>query len=401
MSDIVCDVAIIGAGTAGAAAALFCARRGMDVVCLDRRPLGEAGAYWVNGVAKSAFEQAGIAPPQAPELLAHGVAFHLVAGYGPERVVVRDHDLMEVDMRLLVERLQRTAREAGARLKGSTRVEGLGDTGLQTSRGTVRARWYIDASGLAGADLLGAPSPAPSDICAAAQAVHRVQDYQQATGFFEAHGVQPGHTLCFSGIEGGYSILNLRLDDDHLSILTGSVPAAGYRSGRRMLRDFVEETPWVGEHIFGGSRAIPLSLPDRRLRRDNVAALGDAAGQVFSAHGSGIGAGLIAARMLADALADHRGLAGYEHAWNERFRPLFTSADIFRRFSQSLDVGDLKHLMQTGLMDAELARSALEQRLPTLGMPQVLSKLTSLIRSPGLAVRIAPLAAKSAWASSK
>ncbi|MFO7562449.1 MAG: FAD-dependent oxidoreductase [Enhygromyxa sp.] len=38
------DVAIIGAGTAGAGAAWQCARRGLRVVCLDARPLAEAGA---------------------------------------------------------------------------------------------------------------------------------------------------------------------------------------------------------------------------------------------------------------------------------------------------------------------------------------------------------------------
>jgi len=40
------DVAIVGAGTAGAAAAALCAQRGMSVVCIERRPLDEAGARW-------------------------------------------------------------------------------------------------------------------------------------------------------------------------------------------------------------------------------------------------------------------------------------------------------------------------------------------------------------------
>ena len=50
------DVAIVGAGTAGAAAAALCAQRGLSVVCLDSKPLDGAGARWLNGVPLSAFD---------------------------------------------------------------------------------------------------------------------------------------------------------------------------------------------------------------------------------------------------------------------------------------------------------------------------------------------------------
>ncbi|KIG19027.1 hypothetical protein DB30_05931 [Enhygromyxa salina] len=59
------DIAIVGAGTAGAGAAWQCARRGMRVVCVDSRPLAEAGARWVNGVATWLLDAAEI-PTIAP-----------------------------------------------------------------------------------------------------------------------------------------------------------------------------------------------------------------------------------------------------------------------------------------------------------------------------------------------
>lgn len=392
------DVAIVGAGTTGAAAAWACARRGLRAVCLERRGLEEAGAHWVNGVPAEAFDRAGLDRPEAPELLASGVDFHLIAGWGPERVIIREHDLMEVDMRRLVERLQAGAQAAGAEFFGQTRVEHLDVDGLQTSRGRVDARWVVDASGLAGARLLDHPRPAPEDICAAAQQVRRVADRSAAEAVCREHGAEPGETLCFSGIEGGYSILNVRVEDDRVALLTGSIPAAGWRPGRTILREFADQNAWIGEPIFGGSRAIPLRRPYERLRRGNVAVIGDAACQVFAAHGSGIGPGLVAARLLADALADGRGLRGYEHDWQRSYGGLFAGYAVFRRFIQELTPADLARLMRAGLMDAELAAQGLLQRFPQPDARLVAGKLGAALRAPDLAARMMPVLAQMAGA---
>lgn len=393
---ITTEVAIVGAGTAGAAAALCCAQNGLEVVCVDRSALDQAGAHWVNGVPASCFERAGIAPPEPPECLARGVDFHLVAGYGPERVVIEDHDLMEVDMRRLVERLQTEAREAGATFIGSTRVRGSNGPALETDRGRISADWIVDASGLSGARLLDQKRPAPEKLCAAAQAVYRVSERAAAKDFFARHDVPVGDTLCFSGIEGGYSILNLRLDGEHLSILTGSIPADGHRSGRAILRDFVDEHDWIGEREFGGSRAIPVGAPLERFVRKNVVAIGDAARQVFSAHGSGIGAGLIAARLLADALADGRGPKGYERDWQAEFGPLFASYAVFADFTRTLTVDDLADMMRSGLMDADMATAGLTQRMPPVEPRRLVAKVRGLLQAPALAARLAPAAARMA-----
>lgn len=64
------DLAIVGAGTAGAAVAALGARAGLDVVCLERRALGDAGARWVNGVPAWCFQAAGLDLPADEELRA-------------------------------------------------------------------------------------------------------------------------------------------------------------------------------------------------------------------------------------------------------------------------------------------------------------------------------------------
>jgi flavin-dependent dehydrogenase len=382
------DVAIVGAGTAGAALALCCARKGLSVVCVDRRPLSEAGAHWINDVAGWMFDEAGIDRPAEGELAGEGHAFHVVAGFAGEHVVVEDHGLLAVDMRRLVERLQRGALDKGARLLGETTVEGFDGQTLSTSAGPISARFYVDASGLSGARLLAQPPVAQRDICVAAQQLRRVRDPEAARDFFLTRGAKPGETLCFTSIAGGYSVVNVRLQGDDLAILTGSIPAEGHPAGKELLERFVAEHAFIGDTIRAGARAIPLRRPYDLLGKGNVALLGDAACQVFSAHGSGIGLGMIAARMLAEAIAGGQDGYAYAVAFHRQWGGLLATYELFRRFSQSLTVAELDAMMRAGLMDEAAVRGGLQQRVPALTAPLVLGKLAALARAPGLRMRL-------------
>lgn len=384
------DVAVIGAGTTGAAAAAACARRGMKVVCLDRRPLDDAGARWVNGVAGWMFDAAEVPRPTGDELIGTGHPFHLLGGWGPERVVVRGVDLLEVDMRLLVARLQQSARDAGAELRGGVRVKKLAGDEIETADGTIVAKYVVDASGMGGARLLGQPPVDRRDVCAAGQQVRAIRDAAAARAFFRRHEVAVGDTLCFSGIAGGYSIVNVRmLDDSRVSILTGSIPAEGWPSGHELIEKFAADHTWVGEAIFGGQRALPLRRPYDRIALGNAALLGDAGCQVFSAHGSGIGSGMIAARMLADALAAGRGLHAWAVAWMREHGAMHAAYDEFRKLSQTLTADEVRTLIAYGLIDESSTRAALEQRMPRPRARALPGQLAAAARLPRLAARLA------------
>lgn len=387
------DLLVAGAGTAGAALAGSAAARGLTVLCVDRGPLDAAGASWVNGITREAFQEAGVPAPEGAELRGAGGDFHMLAGWGPERIVVGDSGLLEVDMRRLVARLQDRAREAGATLSGGVTVEGLDGGAVHTSAGVVRADVIADASGVAGLNLLGAPPIPRRDLCAAAQAVHAVADPSGARAFLSEHGAREGDTLCFAGLAGGYSILNVSVHGDEVSLLTGTIPADGHQSGRALLEGFAAERGWIGARIFGGHRAIPLGRPRDTLARGRVVALGDAARQVFSAHGSGIGPGMVAARTLADALADGGRVEDYAVGWMRRHGGLFAAYDVFRRFSQSLSPMRLTRLMRSGLMDAEATAAGMRQRLPTASVGRLVGMPAALRRAGGVS---GPLAAAGA-----
>jgi len=385
------DVAVVGAGTAGSAAALHCARRGLRVVVVESGELDGAGARWVNGVPGWSFDQAELARPVGDELHGAAVPFHLVAGWQGPAVTAQGMDLLDVDMRLLVARLQGLARSAGAELRAKTRVLGLEGRLLRTTGDDVQADWFIDASGLRGARLLDRPPPAREDLCVAAQEVRTCADPQAARAFFQEKGVPPGQVACFTGIAGGYSIVNVRVEDGHVSLLTGSIPALGHPSGRALLDDFAREHRWVGPRVFGGSRALPLRAPYLRLAEGRVALIGDAACQVFATHGSGIGAGLIAGRMIGESLAAGRGVWDYAVRWQRRWGGLFAGSERFARFSRQLGVETLACLVRTGVMGPEMVADGLDQQPPRLHARALPRTLLGLLRARRAVTPLAPV----------
>ena len=329
------DVAIVGGGTAGAAAAAAFAGRGARTLCVDRRDLTESGARWVNGVPRRLLAEAGLTSTRAAEL-GGPRPFNLIAGR--------------------------------ARLRGAEPV--------------------VDAGGLAGPRLLGQAAVAPIDLCAAAQGVYEVRDPAGAAAYYASLGVTPGEVIGVLGVAGGFSVLNVcwHVDAGTVGVLTGSIPALGHPGGKTLRDDFVRSQPWIGPMQFGGAAAIPLRRAYDRLVDDRVALLGDAGCQVFAAHGSGIGAGLVAARLLADTLTGGGDLRAYEVAWHRRWGGLFAVYDAARRMSQGMDRVQLTEAMTHGLIDHAMVKASLDQELPRISAAMVAARLRAVRRAPTMAV---------------
>lgn len=400
------DALVIGAGTSGAAAAWHLARRGLRTALLDARPFAEAGARWVNYVPAWMFEAALVPVPTAPELRG-GVAPFTVT-VGGARVTVPENPCLAVDMRALVHRLQALGQAAGVEPFERVHVRRVGCTAgrpveVETDAGLLRAALFVDASGLNGVlrrQTPGLSTDCPTvdraHLCSAAQEVRAVRDPEAAAAWRAHHRLAPDEILSHPGVAGGYSVVNLSVDagHEHVDLLTGCIVGEGY-SGPALIDRAVREHPWIGARLFGGSGTIPLRRPYDRLSAPGVALVGNAACQVFPAHGSGIGVGLVAAKMLADAVSgggdpgDEARLWAWQAGFHARWGALLAAYDLFRRLTQSLDAADFGRLLTAGVVNAHQLELGLLQHLPVIGPAEAVGFVRAARLHPALALHAA------------
>ncbi|HXW52529.1 MAG TPA: hypothetical protein VEL47_00360, partial [Myxococcota bacterium] len=121
---------------------------------------------------------------------------------------------------------------------------------------------------------------------------------------------------------------------------------------------------------------------------------------VYAAHGSGIGLGLIAAKILAGVITEAassgrdlgqmRVVKKYQNQFHRIFSRRLKFAEGFRIFSQGLDQERMSSLIRSGLVDETLTKQTLNQqeaRLPWQSLP---SFVINAARYPGLFSSLAP-----------
>lgn len=406
------DVVVVGAGTAGANAAYQLARRGMSVVLVEKREPAAAGARWHNGVLDWQFERAGLEPPCAPERVSDGRTVHLFGPDGTLGATVSPSPVVTADMVLLGARLRTAAADRGVEVMGgvphlSARFDGDRLRELELADGTVlRAGLFVDASGRRG--VLRSASPVLArwcppvrgdELCSASDFRLRVADADGARRFLARFGVEPGGAVSIVGTDGGFSTRGLTISEDldEVAVLVGCLANGRYGTGPRMLAGLRATETWIGEPISGGSGVIPLRRPYPRSTAPGLALVGDAACQVFPAHGSGIGTGLIAGSMLADAVAgeadpgDEAVLWRYQAAFQRELGGTLAAFDGFRRMSTALGTEGVREMVGAGLMSPQMARTGLDQTWRTPPPGDLPAMAARLARRPRLASLMVPM----------
>jgi flavin-dependent dehydrogenase len=232
--------------------------------------------------------------------------------------------------------------------------------------------------------------------------VCEIQDRTAAMETLRELGAEPQQSICWVGVEGGFSTVGFHVGE-HLAqvgILTGSSVEGEAPDGPGLMEQFRAEHPWVGKTLYGGSGRIPIRRPYARLVSPGLALIGDVGCQVFPAHASGIGASLLAARYLAEAVVgkDDPGaleaLWGYQVRFHRSVGAINSSFEALRHVSQELDSQTIASLFDAGLITRSSMRSVLEQRPLHMVSRDNLHLMRGVLRQPWLVVRLAPWVAR-------
>lgn len=421
------DIVVCGAGTAGAGAAYQLARTGKRVALVDRLPFSKAGARWINAVAPWQFERAGIDLPEAPEAIHEGAPAIMESPGTHARIRIDNAKLWEIDMRKLARRLQKLALAAGA--TGFEKAE-IGTLELQDGRPRalsiktkgkdgeeslrLQAALFVDATGFGGVlrgqvpDLARhCPSVPKEHTCTAAQYVLTIADKEGALEFLEREHLPRGETLTRLGVDGGFSTHNVFVDREfhHVSLLMGTIADGTHATGPEMISRWRKENPWAGKVEFGGAGLIPIRRPYDRIAAPGIALIGNSACQVFPAHGSGIGVGLIAGKIMAETLgaaADPGSLEAtwaYQCAAQRELGATLAISDVFRRASQDFDHATVDAMIDGGFITPSTGEAALTQRTATPDAGELLTLARGAIRYPGLLAKLIPVGMRGALVS--
>ncbi len=418
------DVVVVGAGPAGTAAALQMRLAGFRVAILEREPFDEPEHDWYVGVPRRMLQESRLDLPEIRD--ARSVGTFVIQGPSG-RGGIRPHrnPVCELHLGELVASLRRRLQKAGVDCFDRVAVDGFAFEGDRPVRlyahRTNRARsvlslsasLFVDATGLSAVLRRRVPQLAarcavvgPDDLCSAFQEVREISDPQAADRFLRSRGVGPEEHLAWTGLAGGYSTLTIRVSPrkDRVWLLAGAALDAQGMPGREMLVRFRRDHSWVGGRISGGGGLIPIRRPYGTFVCEGLALIGNAACQVFPTHGSGVGAGLVAARYLTEALARRKDrdpggietLWAYQHRYQRSLGVVQAVHDAFRRFVQGLDRDAQDQLLDAGFPAPSALVASLDQELGGAGPDSLAALVRLTLRDPRETARLAELGVRSA-----
>lgn len=394
------DVLVIGAGPAGSAAAMVLARRGVDVVLVDRltfprdKVCGDAlipdalAALGTLGVRDRVLAQARRVPS------AH---IHSPNGTG---VVLRG-DCASIRRVVFDDLLRTAAVDAGVRFLAPYRAVGPLTGGSDCTGARfhervsgrtldVRARWTVLATGAA-ADVLARFGVAERRDASATAAriyfrvpVNIAAELPSFLFSFDRH-TAPGYGWVFPGPGHVFNV--------GIVVFHDRVRAPAERNLRLMLGRFLE--------TFGPARTVaqaalsrtqlvgaPLrtALGGATFSRPGLLVVGEAAGTTYSLTGEGIGkaleTGMLAARTIDEALrggdAPALAAARYAQRVETAFRDRFRAYQLAQRFLAYPWVGDF---LAWRANSGHVVRSQLEAMFRETTSPRELFSFVGLVRA--------------------
>lgn len=351
------DAIVVGAGPAGALAALRLARAGAAVLLADRRPIGRDKACGDALIPDALACLARNALLDRVRALAH--PSHRATIYGPSgRAVEIESEALTLRRAVLDAELATAAVEAGATLVRATveRVDEAGAAGalvrVAGEARPLRARLAIVATG-ANATTLAACGLLEREAPSAVAIRTYLRSDAPLDGFVVSFDrrILPGYAWAFPMGDGTFNV--------GVGVVAGARGSGDGEAGlRRMLDDFLAHTP-VGRALAAGERSrarvrgalIRFGLAGARPWSGGaIVAVGEAIGATYPLTGEGIGKSMETAELAADAALDALrtdslpALAAYPRALDARLRPKYRAYGVAQRWIARPWLADLVFL---------------------------------------------------------
>jgi geranylgeranyl reductase family protein len=387
------DVAVVGAGPAGALSAYLLAERGASVILLDRARFPRDKACG-GGLTERAVSLFPFPVDPVVEDRIRSVDFRLGYGWSFHRHADRPLVLMTRRRRLdtfLVERAVRAGAELREGVKAS-RVEpdGAGVV-VRTESGDVHAALAIGADGANGVSATAFTRPPPRTYCVALEG-----NVPHRTACSARHRHRGRIVLELGVVPGGYAWIFPKSDHLNVGVAGWHVEAPNLR---RHLRRILEAHGLSTDAVVGlrGHR-LPMRAPHAPLAGKRMLLVGDAAGLVDPLSGDGIYEAALSAHEAASAAGrfldgSARSLEGYDAALLTRTAPLCAASwewkhafDRFPRLSFGITRLPFAWPVIQGVLRGELADPAASRGLHAI--PIVLLRLLGrAARAPSASYR--------------
>lgn len=325
------DVAIVGAGPAGATAALKLAEAGAHVILLEKKGLPRyktcGGGIVYRARRLLTLDIGHIIERECCSarmtLLESGLSFE----------VQRDKPLITMTMRASFDHLLASAAQAaGAVIQTESPVRAVSlderQVRLATSGGPVHAKFAIAADGVNSVVARSAGWKETRRLVPAIEAEVRLADNAMARYADNAR-------FDFDLPPHGYAWLFPKSEHLSIGVLTMRRGSGGLK---RVYAQYLKAADI--KHIVTEERhgfVIPLSPRQDGFARDRVLLVGDSAGFADPLTGEGISFAIRSGRMAADALLTgrfdaYRSLAGYEQSVRETILPELAAARVLAKF---------------------------------------------------------------------
>ncbi len=380
------DIAVVGAGPAGSVAAEAAAKRGAEVVLIERKremgtPVQCGGFLPEKGELQALLPHATI-----PDALAEVPERQILHRTRLQRIYSPSGKSKEflvsgrvVDRRSFDRDLAWRAARAGARVMVETRAD-LEGTGLRLSGrswGRIEAEVIIGADGPSSATARGAGM-------AIRQEMGVCLEYEMAD--VEA---DPGAAEMYFGTRcapGGYAWI-IPLGEDVANVGVGARPA--YLRGKRLrdlLDTFIKEHPIAKEKLRRGEVTgvmrglVPAGGMPPAIAKGNVLLAGDAAGMVMATSGGGIPLAMVGGQAAGEVAARHiEGEAALEEY------PSRIATEMGRELDNSVRIRQIVDRMMRSdrLMDALFAMLPADQMKATMRgqIPKALDRAQEIVTS--------------------